>query len=136
MAAGTHIFSVDDCAPAGGGVMRAHVVVHTPVAGPGRAGAVGARGVPAAVVVGELARHKVLVGLRGAHRERHGHVVGAGRHGGPQLRRRGRALQAALGGQRVTRTGVAEHTLVLGAGWQRRKSAQSDTDLKRDTNGV
>ena len=113
--------------------MRAHVVVHTPVAGPGRAGAVGARGVPAAVVVGELARHKVLVGLGGAHRERHGHMVGAGRHRGSERGRRGRALETALGGQGVTGKGVTEHTLVLGAGRQCRQSAQTNTDLKRSS---
>lgn len=71
----THIFAADDGALAGGGVVRAAILVHAPVAGPLAAYALDARGVPRAVVEGEIAAHEVLVGLGGAHGERHEHVV-------------------------------------------------------------
>ena len=73
------MFSGDDGPPAGGGVVRADVVVDAPVARPVRPDAGPAGAVPGAVVEGEVPRDEVLVGLRGAHGQGHQHVVGPAR---------------------------------------------------------
>ena len=60
----THVLAADDGALAGGGVVRAPVLVDAPVARPLRLHARRARRVARTVKVGEIAADKVLVRLR------------------------------------------------------------------------
>jgi len=113
-----YVFTADHRALARGGVVRALVLVDAPVARPLRAHALPAGGVPAAVVVREVAAHEVLVGLRRAHRKRHQHVVLILGDLGPLVHRRRHARQPASGDGGVDRLGAAEHALVLGPRWQ------------------
>lgn len=64
-----YIFSTDDSTLAGCCVMSTRVLVHTPIARPLRAHAVHARCVSGAVIVREVAAHKVLIGFRRADRK-------------------------------------------------------------------
>lgn len=123
------VLARDDGALAGRGVVRAAVLVHAPRARPLRAHAVRARRVARAVVVGEVARHEVLVGLGRAHGQRHEHVVAALGDGGPRgdARRRARQPQRRHGG--VDGVGVAEHALVLGE--RRQLGQRADGQLHR-----
>lgn len=70
-----YVFPGHDVTAAGGGVVRADVLVHAPVARPVAPHAAAARVVAAAVVKGKVAGDKVLVGLAGADGEGHQDVV-------------------------------------------------------------
>lgn len=123
------VLAADDGALAGGGVVRAAVLVDAPAARPLAAHAVGARGVARAVEVGEVAAHEVLVGLGGAHGQRHEHVVAALRDGGPAGHGGRAAPQPGRRHRRVDRLRRAEHAAVLRARRQLRQRA--DRQLHR-----
>lgn len=118
-----------------GGVVRALVLVHAPVAGPLGSDAVPAGDVPAAVVVREVPADEVLVRLGRAHGERDEDVVRVVRDGRPADDAGRRAGEADGSNDGIYRFRGAEHAPVLGSRRQFRKRADSELYLKRQENG-